>query len=53
MKEILLKNGHIEIDEMTGHYELFNLDGDFVEEGTKDTYMTNDELLEYLKKERV
>jgi hypothetical protein len=53
MKEILLDDGHIEIDEMTGHYEVFDLDGDFVEEGVKDTYMSDDELLEYLGKERL
>jgi hypothetical protein len=50
MKEYLLKNGHLEIDEITGHYEVFNLDGDFIFEGVKDINMTDGELLEYLEK---
>ena len=49
LKEIILKHGHIDLDELTGHYEVFDLDGEFICEGVKDKDMSIAELLDFLK----
>lgn len=48
MIEVLLTNGALEIDETTGHYNVYDLNGDFVSEGVKNKYMSLNELLDFL-----